>query len=226
MKQRNYKCNFCGKGFVNERRFLNHKCKEMARDEEFRTLRGQTAWDYYKKWMQVQRKLVTKADSFLHSRYYKSFIRFVDFTKKVKLPSIDTFIEIMVEYDISPTIWTSDAVYDKYLSVIDTLTNPLDNVQVSINTLLKIADAAECDVSEVFDCITPSEVIQMVRERRLSPWILLNSTKFKTFLISKTTTEQRAIFEGIMSPSHWKVQFTSRPKTLQQVKKYVSAMGL
>lgn len=226
MRERRYECKFCHAKFVHEDRFLKHRCKQMIRDEEFRTPLGQAAWLYYQEWMKAYRRQVPRSSAFLHSKFYSSFVRFAKFVKRVHLPDPKTFIHLMKEKDIAPSIWNSDQVYAIYLEFLDRKGDPKKQAEITINTLFDIAEAAECSVGDVFDVLTPNETIQLMRERRLSPWILLNSKKFMEFFVQQVSPEERIIMESIIRPNYWAEKFQSRPNDRELMRTYVSELNL
>ena len=73
MAESRYQCHYCGQRFVLEKRFIKHKCKQMKREELFRTSIGQSAVLYYQMWMQAYRRGTPKPKSFLNSKYFDSF---------------------------------------------------------------------------------------------------------------------------------------------------------
>ena len=226
-RERRFECRFCGTKFVHEDRFLAHKCKQKARDEEFRTPIGQAAWSYYQGWMKVHHRQIPRSPAFLKSRFYRSFIKFAEFVKKIRLPDPETFIWLMKERDIAPTMWTMDEMYSQYLEFLDRRGDPSKQAQVTINTLFDIADAAQCEIWEVFDILTANEVIQLFRQRRLSPWLLLHSKeKFLPFFANKLSNEERIILETIIRPAFWAEKFRKNPKAVEAMKRYVSELKL
>jgi hypothetical protein len=198
----------------------------MIRDEEFRTPEGQAAWLFYQKWMKAYRRSVPKSSAFLHSKYYNSFMRFAAFSKKAKLPDVDMFIWVMKDRDISPTIWTNDQVYSLYLEFMDRKAPPSKQAEITINTLFELADDYRCGVDEVFDNIQANELIQLLRQRRLSPWLLLHSDKFKQFFINQTNTEERIIMETIIRPAYWGKKFQESAADVERMKLYVAELSL
>ena len=226
MKERRYECRFCHKRFVHESRFLSHKCKQMKRDEIFRSTEGQAAWFYYQTWMKAYRRIVPNSKAFLQSKFFSSFVRFAKFVKKTHIPDVDSFIYLMKERDITPMLWTNDQVYSLYVEHLDYKVPPAKHAEITVNTLLKLADAAECDVGEVFDALLPNEVIQLLRERRLSPWLLIHSGKFREFFANKTSTEERIIMETIIRPSFWKKRFAENPNEVDRMQTYIEELNL
>lgn len=222
-----YSCKYCGKAFVLETRYLSHRCKQMQREEEFQSPVGQAAWNYYSKWMRTMKRMPPPSSkSFLTSKYYRSFINFVKFAQKVDLPNPEKFIWLMVEHDFPPTLWTSDDAYVLYLEFLDYKVSPLEQAKLSIETILNYADKNNIDVANVFDIITANEIIHLLRIRRLSPWFLLNSKKFKQFYIEKTSTEQKIIIETIIQPEYWIEKFKKYPEDIKIIKHYVTEMNL
>lgn len=225
VKERLYECKFCHTSFVYEDRFLNHKCKQMQRHEEFQTPLGQAAWIYYQEWMKAYQRMVPRTSSFLQSKFYTSFIKFATFVKQVNMPDTKLFIRLMKQRDLSPTLWTNDAVYTLYLEVVDKQRTPLQHAKTSIDKLYEFADEYHCNISEVFDHIQPAQIIQSLRQRQLSPWILLCSKKFMLFF-SNMSHEERIIIETIVRPTTWSQRFKDHPKEHQTMKRFVSELKI
>lgn len=226
MKQDHFRCKFCEATFTTESRYLKHYCKQMKRDEELKTPLGQAAWHYYQDWMKAYRRMAPSIESFAKSKYYRSFYRFAEHVKKLNIPDIQAFINLMKEKDISPTIWTNDQVYALYLEYLDRRASPIRQAKITIDTLFKIADAADCDVGDVFEVLYPNEVITLLRQRQLSPWILLFSAKFKDFLVNKTTNEQQIVMESIIRPQYWSQKFQKSHDYIETMKTYVKELNL
>lgn len=221
-----YTCKHCKKVFVKEHLYLAHKCKQMKRLEEFQSTAGQAAWEYYQMWMRQQKKAVHQPGSFLASRYYRTFINFAEFVKKTNLPSVEKFIWLMVEKKYPPIIWTSNEVYVLYLEFLDHKVSPMDQFALSLRTLMKYTDKHDVDVSEVFDKMLPTEVIHMLNTRRLSPWLLLHSSKFKLMFRDKFSPEQTIILENLIRPEFWIERFKQNPKEVEKIKKNLAEIGL
>lgn len=200
----------------------------MVREERLRTSIGQAAWQFYQDWFRYQRKRVPDDRAFLKSQYFESFIRFAEFVRNTSLPSPDIFVKLMIEKNYTPTMWLIDSVYAQYMEHLELRASPQVHAEITVETLMAIADAAECDVSEVFDVMTGSEVIELVRQRKLSPWVLLLSDKFKEFLINlhKKNREQYIVLESLIRYQHWMKRFEKRPDDVRYMKKIVAELGL
>lgn len=221
-----FKCKYCGRQFVREHHYLNHKCKEMKRDEELRTPSGQTALNYYQLWMRTMKRNPPSAAAFVTSRYYRTFMNFVEFSKKVDLPKPEKFVWLMVHKDYPPTIWTTDDAYTTYLEFLDRKTTPLEQASTSIETLLAIADRHDVEPSEVFSVLQVQELIHLLRTRRLSAWLLLFSKKFKHIFANDTTAEQRMIIENLIRPEYWGEKLEEHAEDVKTIKMLVAEMGI
>lgn len=226
MKERNYECRYCKTRFVHEDRFMKHRCQQMERHELFESPIGQAAWLYYQEWMKAYRRQPPKSVGFLKSKFFKSFVRFAKFVKETGLPDPSTFILLMKERDISPTLWTNDQIYALYLEFLDRRGNPTKQAEITIDTLFNLAEDYQCDVNEVFNYVSPSEIIQLLRARRLSPWILLNSKAFMEFFVNQVNNEERLIIESIVRPQYWATKFRKHPDDRETMKMFVKELNM
>jgi hypothetical protein len=220
-----YECKYCEQTFKIESRFIQHRCKEMIKAEEFKTPIGQAAWLYYQQWMAIQKKSVSLPASFMRSKYYNAFIKFAHFVKRVKIADVELFIKMMKEKSVQPTLWVHDQMYALYLEYLDRTSTPARQANITMKTLSKIADAADCDISEIFNVVHPIEILELIRERKLSPWILLRSVKFGAML-QMVSAEERQLFEQLIRPSYWSAKFELNPKIVQKMTTYVKELNL
>lgn len=224
--QAKFTCRHCHRVFVLENRYLQHKCKQMKRLEELQSPLGQTAWSYYQKWLKAMKRLPPQPNSFLTSKFFRTFVNFSKFAKAVDLPTIDRFVWLMVEKDYPPTIWTNDEVYTLYLEFLDHKTTPMEQVKLSIETLLNWCDKRELDISEAFEKMYPTDVIHLVRTRRLSPWLLLFSSSFKKMFKERISPEQTIILETLIRPDFWYAKFAEHPEIVVKIKEYIKELNL
>jgi hypothetical protein len=223
--EKHFKCTFCHHQFRYEDRYLKHRCKIMIRTKELETVEGQAGWFFYQTWMRNKHRQIPQLKSFLHSKFYGPFLRFAQFAKQVRIPDPDLYIAQMVYLDMQPVLWTNDQVYANFLEYMDKKVLPSKHVQITINTLFDIADDLNCEVSDVFNYITPNDLIQMMRQRKLSPWILLHSEKFKKFFLT-LSQQHKIILETIIRPVYWAEKLKNHPDLVQDMKKYVQELSI
>lgn len=205
---------------------MQHECKQMKREAELKSPTGQTALHYYQLWMRNMKRMPPPAATFLASKYFRTFIEFVKFTKTVDLPMPEKFIWLMVQKSYTPTMWRNDDVYSMYIEFLDRKTSPVDQAKLSIKTLMDYTEKKGIDISEAFNAMTPPEVIHLLRVRRLSPWLLLFSKSFKNLFQNRTTPEQKIIIENLVRPEYWAEKKDDHPDSVAIIKTFVAEMGI
>lgn len=221
-----FTCRFCKHVFVSESRYTTHECKQMKRAQEFKTPMGQAAWGYYQAWYKYLKKPAPSGNVFVSSNYFRTFINFAKFVKSVDLPFPDKFIWFATDNKFTPSMWTLDAVYVKYIDYVDTSIDPMLLVKKTVAFLVTIAVKHDVDPSQVFTVIDPYDLIHWVRIRKITPWVLLHSTTFKKYFVHDTNHEQQQIFETLLRPEYWSEQFLAQPGVVTQVKEYLKILNL
>jgi len=211
----NYQCTYCHKTFIHEGWFLNHTCEMMKREEEIKTPTGQAAWLYYQKWMKANKKKVEDIRTFINSRrYFRTFMKFAEFARRVRMNEIDNFMIIMKEKDIPPALWTNDQVYEIFLEHLDHIASPMELGEKTVDFLHQIAEQAGCTVSDAFDQLEPGEVMELIRVRKFTPWILLRSRRFGKYL-QTLHDDDREQFANLMNSEYWRYKFETNPEIVK-----------
>ena len=219
-----FECKYCSAKFVRESAYVKHKCKEMDRYERARTPRGFAAYQIYCKWMRAKRRVPMDQDLFHTSPHFNALYDFSEFAVKAGV-AVDAYIEVVSRIDLNPTHWTRNETYALYLEHIERTQDPNEWMQNTMRLLMKYADALECDTAEVIRLLEPNELMELVRKRQLSPWILLHSMVFKRWLLRQPQDDQQRIQE-LIRPVYWKVRFDRDPKSVHMAMRYVKAADL
>lgn len=221
-----YTCKACHRVFVQESKFLAHQCKQMKREEELKSPEGQAAWHFYSLWLRTMKRMPPPAHSFLTSKFFRTFVNFVQFCKRVNLPKPDKFIWLMVQKNFPPTMWMNDDVYVMYIEFIDRKLTPTAQVKISMDTLIGIADKHGIEISEVFTKVKGPEIIQMLRTRQLSPWLLLTSRKFKKLYATEVTADHKIQIDQFIRPEYWGSKFDEYEEDVEKFKELTAEMGI
>lgn len=220
----NYKCGYCEKTFMSEYRYVMHTCKEKVRWELLSTILGQNALKYYECWHKMCNRVPPHASTFLVSTYFQSFVTFAEFVKNVKLPNPSHYMRIMIEKKLQPPSWTRDDVYVMFIETMDNAKDPIEHITISLSTILSFCEKADLTPVEFFQYLTPPELAQLIRQRHLSPWLLLNSSLFKNYLLSCNESDQQ-LLEVVIRPDFWKQKFLANPDGVKKAKKYIKELG-
>lgn len=221
----NWLCSYCNTRFQSETRFMRHTCKEKDRAFEIKSPLGQAAFGYYQAWMKLKRFSQPSSAAFLESKYYKAFINFAQLVIDANISRPDKYMELMVEAEVLPILWCREQCYGVYLEWIDKLSDPLDQVQASVNYLLDICEKESFQLPEIFDKLGVQRVLNLVRQRRLTPWLLFCSPSFGKFL-KELDKEQLKVFNTVVNASFWGDKFQKERATLEHIKLIVKEVGL
>ena len=182
---------------------MKHSCREKQRAEELATPIGQAAYMFYCDWMKAYKRKAPSADTFATSRYYATFVEFAKHVKKLNIGNPSKFVEIMCQKDLSPMLWRRDQCYSMYLEWMDKSQDPLEQVKVSIETLIDIAEREEVKIfSDIFIHMGVRQISEQIRLRKLSPWFLFCSRKFSEYLKS-LSKEETLELSAIINPAYW-----------------------
>lgn len=219
-----FRCEYCGRTYEKELYFLKHTCEAMQRAQIFDTQIGQAAFVMYQQWWRLRKRIPPGADKFKESTQFRAMVEFAKFQRKTKL-NFDVYVSMVINHDLAPEHWTRDDVYVKYLEYIDKTMTATEQIKLCVDYVMKLCDALECDTSQVFDGLEVMEVMQLIRDRKLSPWILLHSNGFKTWLIKQEVDDQLKLQE-LIRPMYWKFRFQKEPESVANAKKIAKALGI
>ena len=222
-----FECKYCNQKFVKEGVFNNHHCEEMKRSEFIKTPKGIAAFFYYKEWLQVSRgNTVASEETFISSRYYTSFLKFLEFSNKMLLPNKSAFIKYVASKTILPVHWCNDEVYISYIENLDKVYTPVEQAQETVKTMYELASGFGCQAHEVFNYLEAGDCVKLLKARRLTPWVLMFSRRFHQFLAIKLSKEQRIIIQSSINPIIWKNKFQNRPLDVEKMKSVVAQLNL
>lgn len=221
----NWYCHYCTKRFATETTFMKHFCEPRRRAQELLSPLGQAAYGFYREWMRKKRYSQPSSAAFLESKYYRAFINFAELVVQANISNPDKFMTLMVEGNILPVLWCRDSAYAMYLDWADKISDPLDQVQESISYLIDTAGKEKVELPSIFTHLGPNKVLSLIRQRRLTPWLLFCSIKFGEFLKTLDMSQLKA-FNQVVNSSYWAERFKKERATIDNIKHIAKEMGL
>jgi hypothetical protein len=196
-------CSFCNKNFRSEKRYAAHRCEEFKTNEIFTTLEGKAAFIYYNEWKKAMNLPASSAQVFVRSKFYSAFLKFAKFAMIKMLPDKIDYIKFMVSRIIPPVFWYDEDFYNLYISEFEK--KPLEyKIKISLFSLEEIASILDCDISEIYNKLRPIELIRLIVNKKISPWLLVPSKKFHNFIKDTCNTEERILLSSILKLNEWK----------------------
>lgn len=226
MKTYEHVCEFCGKRYKREAGLLNHKCPQADRIEEVKTQEGRRAFEMYSRYYKQRFNKIVEIDTFIKSASYGGCFRFLDFIKEMGLVDVDVYIKIMVEKELKPEQWCNPLAYAFYIENIDKYIKPSRQIELSVNTVMDIAEMYEVEPSEFFDVISPPDMISLITSREMSPWFVLNSKKFMEFYKTVLDNHYKRKMSILIDGEHWSRKMRLYPDVRDMAKECVAELGL
>ena len=84
--------------------------------------------------------------------------------------------------DVTPTLWCRDSIYAMYVEWYDTMNLPEEQFFKSLEQIKLLMSDYEATPATIFSVIPVKKLVEIIRKRRLSPWFLLATKSFRSFL--------------------------------------------
>lgn len=220
-----FECKYCSKKFTSENNFNKHMCTEKERFLLVtKDIRGRRAFLYYKRWQNLKKRHV-EVDTFITSRYFNTFISFVEFIDEKSLPTPDVYIKFCDDKGLLPAFWKRSDLYLMYMQAYDSLVDPLEQSVYTISVIKKMAGIIGCEPHEVFKYLYGGEVLQLLSKRQLSPYLLVLSKKFSEFM--KTLLyEESLLIRSTYDPENINSILENAPEIRENIIQLIKAHGL
>lgn len=191
-------CEFCTHDFASERTFMKHRCRERERLDELRGPIGQAAYAYYSDWMRGNKRSVPPIETFASSMNYNSFIKFANHVKRVNMPNPQGFVKAMIDNgNVQPVLWCRDNVYAMYLQGYDKIVSPITQFMNSVDLVNEYAKEYNCEPKEIFSQLGVTKILDLVQKRKLSPWFLVSSGAFRSYMKGCGDVESNRLESGV-----------------------------
>jgi hypothetical protein len=165
--------------------------------------------------------------TFIHSTQYKPFNRFFKFAKEKSLPDKKVFIKYCNKKNIDPKFWSNDKVYKDFIEYYDSEYSYVKQLETSIKNLYQISEWLELDdISQIFDELDSDTILELLKRRKISPWLFFNSTKFMEYLETKASSSERNHIQQVTNPKRWRKIFEDNPKKRKNAIELIKEMGL
>ena len=220
-----FTCTDCKKSIKSEKVFLKHTCKEKIRREVMASPDGILGFTYYTYWLKIKNHGECSLETYLTSSYFNTFTNFSKFIKSHNVPRPYKYIDFMIRRKILPNLWTNSDIFSVYLNWHDANCDPYEEAKKTIENIMITCDSLEIQCQDFFTKINMNHIIDMVQKRMLSPWILLNSSTFKTE-IEKLSTGERIIIGKSIGFSYWFKQLNSKQNICSDMKEICKDIGI
>jgi len=218
-ENKTYTCQFCKSGFTKEKTLAVHLCEQkrrsLAKTEKHVMLGYDTYNRFYRK-TQNSKQDKTYEDV-ARSPYYNAFVKFGSFVSNVNPLYPDRFIDYVVTSGVKLDHWCRDELYDKYVINLVRTETVETALQRTINHMMSWADDNNSQWNHYFHYVSLSRATYDIKDGKVSPWLVLNSSSGKA-MIKKFTDDQLTAVTAIMDIPFWLNRFKKLPADTELVR--------
>lgn len=217
-----YICQYCNHGFTKEKTLSVHVCEQkrraLAKGEKHVVLGFDAYNRFYKKTQNSKGE--KKYEDFCHSAYYNAFVKFGSFVSNVNPLYPDLFINYVIDSGVKLDHWCREELYEQYVLHLIKTETVETALQRSIDHMIKWSDAQNALWNHYFLYVSLNRAVFDIKDGKISPWLLLNSTSGKAML-KKFNDEQLASISNIIDLPFWLQKFKKLSYDVEFVKKIV-----
>jgi len=220
-------CLHCQSKFSKEKTLFVHMCEQkrrhLAKNDRHVQMGFQTFDRFYKL---VQRFEGQKTyDDFARSPYYTAFVKFGSFLSNVNPLYPEKFIDYVVTSGVKLEHWCKESLYSDYVLYFIKNESVETALQRSIASMMDWADTHNSVWNHYFHYVSTNRFTFDVKDGKISPWLLLNSSSGKQ-LLSQLSDEQLTNIGTMIDPSFWVNKFRSNIEDLDLVKQVIKEHNL
>jgi hypothetical protein len=222
-----YVCQYCKKGFMQEKTLFVHVCEQKRRHlakSEKHVVIGYDTYNRFYKTTQNNKGDKTY-DEFAKSPYYNAFVKFGSFVSNVNPLYPDKFINYVVTSGVKLDHWCRDELYDDYVVHLIKTESVETALERSVSHMLSWSNDNNAQFNHYFLYVSLSRACYDIRDGKISPWVILNSSNGKTML-KKFNDEQLLAINAVMDIPFWLNKFKKLPADVELVKQVVKESNI
>ena len=227
LEAKTFICQYCGHGYSKEKTLFVHVCEQkrraLAKTEKHVVLGYDTYNRFYKKTQNA--KGDKTYDEFARSPYYNAFVKFGSFVSNVNPLYPDRFIDYVVTSGVKLDHWCRDELYEKYVFDLIKTETVETALQRGVSHMMTWGENNQAEWNHYFLYVSLSRAVFDIKDGKISPWLILNSTNGKAML-KKFSDEQLAAINSIMDIPFWMNKFRKLPADVELVKQIIKESNI
>jgi hypothetical protein len=199
-----FKCQYCGKGFVKESTLAAHLCENKRRHQqrdEVGVRLGYQAWLRFYELTQGSAKTKSYED-FAESSYYVAFTKFGRHLHSIRAVNPAAFTDYVIKNNKKLDHWCKDNFYTEYLFEYLRKEHPQDAVERGIVEMQAWADEDGDAITDFFKKASTSRICSMILNGRISPWVIYCCDSGQNS-IERLNEEQIVMVYRWIDPDYW-----------------------
>ena len=202
-----FKCTFCDREFVRKPWFERHSCTKKQRFLDRNNITVIRAHRLFIHWQRrtglLRRGKEKTLEDFCKSPFYNAFINLSKFTSAEYVISGFKYVDWLVDNSIPERKWCNERDLDGFREYIRENEDALSQAEKTCKNIRVWCADNGIDIPEFFKCIPPGQALNMVRENKLSPWVLLGYDPCVEELVSRFRGEVLHMLYDHINVPYW-----------------------
>jgi hypothetical protein len=195
----------------------------LAKDEKHVNIGFQTYNRFYQ--LTQNSKQQKMYEDFRKSPYYNAFVKFGSYVNNVNPLYPDHYIGWVVRSGVKLDHWCRDALYEKYVLELIHTENVETALQRTVTHMQSWANDNNSTWDHYFKYVSTNRATYDIKDGKISPWLLLNSSSGKQLLTSMSD-EQLSSISNVIDPEVWVKKFKKQREDVALVKDVVKEANL
>lgn len=228
-KKTKHQCKFCNKYLSSANSLIKHKCEPSKRyglkdDREFRIaflayLRMYDSMGGFKS------TTLTNEIDFVRSSLYTGFMKFGKYAHNVGMYNVPEYIEFLAKNDVALDKWCDDGIYYLFVSHISLNETPYAAIEKTIKTMHGWGEETGLQWSDYFESCNQYKVISNIKNGKVSPWVIYNTTSGKNFLRTLDKKTVRDLYKFV-DPDKWMAKMSIHKKDVSVIVSILTKIGM
>lgn len=205
--KRKFRCAFCEKVFTRKSWYEKHMCDKKKRFLDRNNINKIKAHRLFNHWQRrtglLRRGKEKTFEEFCKSPYYNTFVNLVEFTNREYVVSSFKYIDWLVEHNVPEKKWFNERGLEKYRDYLRKAEDPEYQAKTSCQNIEVWCEDNDVPIVEFFSRIQPGQALNMVRENKLSPWVLFSYNQCLEELTSRFDGEVLFTLNEHINVSYW-----------------------
>jgi hypothetical protein len=207
MIERNYKCQQCGRTFKRKSWFDKHDCKDRQEFDQKHGLDVVAGHRLFVYWQTktgfLKRGKEKTQEEFRKSPLFSTFMGLAAFvnTNNVSVPL--RYVDYLVDKQIPEAKWKLGETLAGFINEMRLHDDPELQANNSVRAIQDWATRTGQPMGAFFREVSPGELVLMVKNNQLSPWVLFGYDRSLVELVDRLAPEYLYQINEYVNTTHW-----------------------
>lgn len=143
------------------------------------------------------------ADDFISSWMYNSFMSLVKFTSDNWVITSLRYLDFLIDYRVAEPKWANEETLKTYRENIRRNEDPISQSKITADAIKSWCEKNQIERREFFHKVTPGAALQMIKDNKISPWVLFGYDRAKEGLLSRVNQDWICLLNEYINNTYW-----------------------